>query len=102
MLPAAVQLSIASLTNSATSENFVNSFPEQSSNVAYYAVEDNNDDDQLVSQLDISDQAEILTQIMNVAELAGQTTLGAEKEHLLRSSSMIRADSLSTKVAFFS
>lgn len=98
-----VQLSVTTIP---TSTNVVESFPEQSSTVAYYAVQDNNENTaetsqerEIVSQLEISDQTEIFSQIINAAPGLSSADFTEQKDDpdSRRTLTTITADTLNTK-----
>ena len=102
-------------TPTAGTGKVVESFPEQSSTVAYYAVQDNentteNDDStlrqteiseqrEISEQTEINEQAEILTQIINAAPGITATKWTDEKNMAAnrRTLTTITADTLNTK-----
>ena len=103
-LPSAnIQLSVSTIP---TSTNVVESFPEQSSTVAYYAVQDNNENNsetnnerEIVNQLDINDQTEIFTQIINSNTGMSPENFQESKDTAVnrRTLTTITADTLNTK-----
>ena len=98
-----VQLSVTTIP---TSTNVVENFPEQSATVAYYAVQDNNENNtennheqEIVNQLEINDQAEILTQIINATPGITSSNFQEKEESNAnrRTLTTITADTLNTK-----
>ncbi|XP_065666667.1 zinc finger protein ZFAT isoform X1 [Hydra vulgaris] len=86
-----------------TNQKIIETFPEQSSTVAYYAVQDNenseNEQEESLEEVEMSDQAELLTQIINSQPGIAKWSSEDVKPNVTsrRTLTTITADTLNTK-----